>query len=132
MLVLNFSTCYLNIPHKNKWLKNVDVLLKATFRFICFYFYATTRHSSMAAFIFFKLSILLSLLSNSHFGVWSETKQSKGISPPSCSRIECPSYDVIHVGNGYEIRRYNSTVWTSTSPIQDISLVEATRNGFLQ
>ncbi|KAK4256016.1 hypothetical protein QN277_008937 [Acacia crassicarpa] len=52
--------------------------------------------------------------------------------PPTCKRIECPSYDVIHVGDGYEIRRYNSTVWASTSPIQDISLYRATRTGFLR
>ncbi|XP_043702609.1 heme-binding protein 2 [Telopea speciosissima] len=68
-----------------------------------------------------KLSVLIGLLSMSF-----------GIVPPSCSRIECPSFDVIHVGNGFEIRRYNSTMWTSTSPIQDISFVEATRSGFLQ
>ncbi|XP_040990662.1 heme-binding protein 2-like [Juglans microcarpa x Juglans regia] len=89
----------------------------------------------MAAFSIFKLSLLLSLLSNSHhLGLWSgaSNRESVGISPPSCSRIECPSYDVVHVGNGFEIRRYNSTVWMSTSPIQDISLVEATRTGFLQ
>ncbi|XP_028755369.1 heme-binding protein 2 [Neltuma alba] len=52
--------------------------------------------------------------------------------PPTCKRIECPSYNVIHVGDGYEIRHYNSTVWASTSPIQDISLVGATRTGFLR
>ncbi|KAG2676259.1 hypothetical protein I3760_12G044600 [Carya illinoinensis] len=88
----------------------------------------------MAAFGIFKLSLLLSLLSNSHLGLWSgaSNRESVGKSPPSCSSIECPSYDVIHVGNGFEIRRYNSTVWMSTSPIQDISLVEATRTGFLQ
>ncbi|KAG9149966.1 hypothetical protein Leryth_010035 [Lithospermum erythrorhizon] len=34
--------------------------------------------------------------------------------------------------NGFEVRRYNSSVWMSTSPIDDISFVEATRNGFLQ
>ncbi|KAK7847376.1 hypothetical protein CFP56_006694 [Quercus suber] len=89
----------------------------------------------MAAFNLFKLSILFSILLNSHFGLCSETSNkqiSKGLSSlPACSRIECPSYDVIHVGNDYEIRRYNSTVWASTSPIQDISLVEATRTGFL-
>ncbi|KAA8524070.1 hypothetical protein F0562_010499 [Nyssa sinensis] len=88
----------------------------------------------MAAFNLFKLSLLLSLLSDSKLGLWSSetSKSTVGTFPPSCSRIECPSYEVIHVGNGYEIRRYNSTVWMSTSPIQDISLVEATRTGFLQ
>lgn len=113
--------------------------LKATSRIICIYFCRpqTIKYSiSMAAFNLFKLSILLSILLNSHFGLCSETNNkqiSKGVSSlPTCSHIECPSYDVIHVGNGYEIRRYNSTVWASTSPIQDISLVEATRTGFLQ
>ncbi|KAE8703354.1 Ubiquitin-specific protease 15, putative isoform 1 [Hibiscus syriacus] len=85
----------------------------------------------MAAFIPFKLSLLLSLLSN--IGFLPETsKNNVGIFPPTCNRIECPSFDVIQQGNGYEIRRYNSSVWMSTSPIQDISLVEATRTGFLQ
>ncbi|XP_028755370.1 heme-binding protein 2 [Neltuma alba] len=52
--------------------------------------------------------------------------------PPTCHRIECPSYDVIHVGDGYEIRHYNSTVWASPYPFQDISVVEATKTGFLR
>ncbi|KAG5050581.1 hypothetical protein JHK87_002779 [Glycine soja] len=78
-----------------------------------------------------KLSLLLSLLSVSLLlGVRSDTLQNVGAIAPTCKRIECPSYDVIHVGNGYEIRRYNSPVWISNSPIQDISLVEATRTGF--
>ncbi|KAK5844243.1 uncharacterized protein LOC108480878 [Gossypium arboreum] len=85
----------------------------------------------MAAFIPFKLSLLLSLLSN--IGFLPETsKNNVGIFPPTCNRIECPSFDLIEVGNGYEIRKYNSTIWVTTSPIQDISLVEATRTGFLQ
>ncbi|XP_008782851.2 heme-binding protein 2 [Phoenix dactylifera] len=54
-----------------------------------------------------------------------------GSYPPTCERIECPSYDVIDGGNGYEIRRYNSPVWMSTSTIEDISFVNATRIGFL-
>uniref|UniRef100_A0A1D1YMI0 Heme-binding protein 2 n=1 Tax=Anthurium amnicola TaxID=1678845 RepID=A0A1D1YMI0_9ARAE len=50
---------------------------------------------------------------------------------PTCGRIECPDFDVVEEGNGYEIRRYNSTAWMSTAtPIDDISLVEATRKGF--
>ncbi|KAJ4982099.1 hypothetical protein NE237_032936 [Protea cynaroides] len=65
-------------------------------------------------------------------GTCSRTLENVGKFPPSCSRIECPSYDVIHVGNGFEIRRYNSPMWTSTSPIQDISFNKATRSGFLQ
>lgn len=90
----------------------------------------------MAAFNLFNLSLLLSLFSN--LGIWPETRTNHGLgfSPPSCNRIECPSYDLIHSGSGnghaYEIRRYNSSVWISTSPIPDISLVGATRTGFLQ
>jgi len=78
-----------------------------------------------------KLPLLLSFF----FSVWflgasSDSLQNVGALPPTCQRIECPSYDVIQVGNGYEIRRYNSPVWISNNPIQDISLVEATRTGF--
>ncbi|KAJ7948858.1 heme-binding protein 2 [Quillaja saponaria] len=76
----------------------------------------------------FKFSLLLSFFSVSLLGVLSVA----GAIQPTCKRIECPSFDVIHVGNGYEIRRYNSTVWISTSPIQDISLRESTRIGFLR
>lgn len=79
-----------------------------------------------------KLSVLLSLLSNLNLGLWQESSKDLTLFPPTCNRIECPSFDTIHVGNGFEIRRYNSSVWTSTSPIQDISLVEATRTGFLR
>ncbi|KAM7503859.1 hypothetical protein LguiB_002763 [Lonicera macranthoides] len=90
----------------------------------------------MAAFSLFNVSLLLSLFSN--LGIWPETRTNPdlGFFPPSCNRIECPSYDLIYSGsdNGYayEIRRYNSSVWISTSPIPDISLVGATRTGFLQ
>ncbi|OMO74618.1 SOUL heme-binding protein [Corchorus capsularis] len=80
-----------------------------------------------------KLPLVLSLLSNT--GLLPETSKNNNnvaIFPPSCNRIECPSFDVIEVGNGFEIRRYNSSVWMSTSPIQDISLVDATRTGFLR
>ncbi|KAF3442286.1 hypothetical protein FNV43_RR16202 [Rhamnella rubrinervis] len=81
----------------------------------------------------FKLSLLLSLLSNLNGGLWPDTThKSFEVFPPTCNRIECPSFDTVHAGNGFEIRRYNSTVWMSTSPIQDISLVQATRTGFLQ
>ncbi|CAA6665258.1 unnamed protein product [Spirodela intermedia] len=45
---------------------------------------------------------------------------------------KCPTYEVVDQGKGYEIRRYNSTAWTSTAAIEDISLVEATRTAFLQ
>ncbi|KAL5565343.1 hypothetical protein UlMin_028507 [Ulmus minor] len=86
----------------------------------------------MAASSIFNLSLLFSLLSSLNLGLWPETQKSFGIFPPTCNRIECPSFEIVHAGNGYEIRRYNSTMWSSTSPIQDISLVEATRTGFLQ
>lgn len=52
--------------------------------------------------------------------------------PPTCNRIECPRYDVIDSGDGFEIRRYDSPVWASTAPIPDVSLRQATRAGFLQ
>ncbi|KAF7836529.1 heme-binding protein 2-like [Senna tora] len=47
--------------------------------------------------------------------------------PPTCERIECPTYDVLQSNDAYEIRRYNSSVWASASPVQEISIVEATR-----
>ncbi|EOA37064.1 hypothetical protein CARUB_v10010190mg [Capsella rubella] len=84
---------------------------------------------------FFKLSFLLSLLSGGSdlFGPGAESGPAQiGKFPPSCNRIECPSYDLVHSGNGYEIRRYNTSVWVSTKPIQDISLVDATRTAFFQ
>ncbi|XP_078431601.1 SOUL heme-binding family protein [Wolffia australiana] len=57
-------------------------------------------------------------------------KKKLGFFPPSCNRIECPTYEVVAQGNGYEIRRYESTAWTSTQPMEDISLVNATRTAF--
>ncbi|KAL2476539.1 SOUL heme-binding family protein [Abeliophyllum distichum] len=88
----------------------------------------------MAAFNnLFNLSFLLSLLSSSNLSLLPGNHGEKvGVFPPTCNRIECPSYDVIHTGNGFEIRRYNSTMWISTSPIDDISLVGATRTAFLR
>ncbi|XP_047179991.1 heme-binding protein 2-like [Vigna umbellata] len=85
-----------------------------------------------AATIACKVSVLLSLFSVWFVYVSSDSLPNVGALPPTCQRIECPSYDLIQVGNGYEIRRYNSPVWISNSPIQDISLVEATRTGFLR
>ncbi|KAG9448020.1 hypothetical protein H6P81_014148 [Aristolochia fimbriata] len=55
-----------------------------------------------------------------------------GVFPPTCNRIECPKFNVIHAESEFEIRKYNSTMWSSTSPIEDISFVDATRKGFLQ
>lgn len=71
------------------------------------------------------LSLFLTILSVSLFGVLSEI-------PSSCKHLECPGYNVIHVGNDFEIRCYNSTVWISTSPIDSASLVDATRVGFMR
>lgn len=80
----------------------------------------------MAATNTFNLSLFLTFLSVSLFSFCVAK------TPPTCNRIECPSYDVLQEGNGFEIRRYNSPVWISNSVIQDISLVEATRTGFLR
>lgn len=90
----------------------------------------------MGAIKLLELALFLNLISSSgHLGgfrVWSSSSEVKPHSfPPTCKRIECPIYDMIQQGNGYEIRRYNLSVWISTSPIQDISLVQATRSGFL-
>ncbi|CAA2984380.1 Hypothetical predicted protein [Olea europaea subsp. europaea] len=87
----------------------------------------------MASLNLFNLSFLLSLLSSSNLSLWPRNHGEKvGVFPPTCNRIECPNYDVIHTGNGFEIRRYNSSTWISTSPIDDISFVGATRDGFLR
>ncbi|KAL0406602.1 UNVERIFIED_CONTAM: hypothetical protein Slati_3974100 [Sesamum latifolium] len=87
----------------------------------------------MAAFDLFKLSFLLNLLSASNLNLWAGNKAGPvGVFRPTCNRIECPSYDVIHTANGFEIRRYNSSMWMSTKPIDDVSFVSATRTGFRQ
>lgn len=87
----------------------------------------------MAALGIFKLSVLLSLFSGSNLSSPQGTKGGNvGVFPPTCNRIECPSYDVMDTGDGYEIRRYNSSMWISTQRIDDISLVDAGREGFLQ
>ncbi|KAK4850129.1 hypothetical protein QYF36_004037 [Acer negundo] len=79
----------------------------------------------------FALMTLFSVSTHSSI-VTGTGKEAIQIYPPTCTRIECPNFKTIHVGNGFEIRRYNSSVWITTSPIQDISLVQATRTGFLQ
>ncbi|KZV19404.1 heme-binding protein 2-like [Dorcoceras hygrometricum] len=82
----------------------------------------------MAALGILKLSFLLtSLLPTSNL-----INSNVGVFPPTCNRIECPSYDLIDSGDGFEVRRYNSSVWISTQFVDDISLVDATRTGFLQ
>lgn len=91
----------------------------------------------MAVFNLFKLSMLLSLLSDVKLASWPEAWTQKeadavGGFPPQCTRIECPTYDVVHSGDDYEIRVYNSSMWATTSPIDDISFVDGTLTGFLQ
>lgn len=87
----------------------------------------------LAGLSFLKISFLLSLLSGvSDFLNPISEPGHVGKFPPSCNRIECPNYELVHAGNGYEIRRYDTTVWISTEPIQDISLVDATRTAFFQ
>lgn len=87
----------------------------------------------LAGLSFLKLSFLLSLLSGgSDLLVPISEPGLVGKFPPTCNRIECPNYEVVHAGNGYEIRRYDTTVWISTEPIQDISLKDATRTAFFQ
>ncbi|XP_073037802.1 uncharacterized protein [Primulina eburnea] len=84
----------------------------------------------MAVLDIFKLSFLLSLFSTSNLS--SGPGGNVGVFPPTCNRIECPSYDVIDTGDAFEIRRYNSSMWISTQRVDDISFVNATRVGFLQ
>ncbi|CAA0815924.1 SOUL heme-binding family protein [Striga hermonthica] len=89
----------------------------------------------MAALDLFKLSFLVSaLFSGSDLAGSPPEKKAAGVRvfPPTCSRIECPSYDVINTGDGFEIRRYDSSMWVSTQPIEDVSLVKAGSIGFLQ
>ncbi|XP_047162865.1 uncharacterized protein LOC124832650 [Vigna umbellata] len=74
----------------------------------------------------FQFSVLISLLLVLFF--WSV----EGKLPQSCKKYECPTYNVVEAGNGYEIRKYDSPVWISTPPIQNKSFVGATRNGFIR
>uniref|UniRef100_A0A0D6QVY1 Heme-binding protein 2 n=1 Tax=Araucaria cunninghamii TaxID=56994 RepID=A0A0D6QVY1_ARACU len=78
------------------------------------------------------ISLLFIQASSSARVIWSDEKPRPKEVAPSCNSIECPVYEVIDQGKEYEIRRYNNTVWMSTSPIQNISFVAATRNGFLR
>ncbi|XP_010416826.1 PREDICTED: heme-binding protein 2 [Camelina sativa] len=84
-----------------------------------------------AALSIFKLSFLLSLLSGGSDFIDSRSQPGQvGTIPPSCIRVECPSYELVYAGNGYEIHRYNATVWISTEPIQGSSLNEASGTGW--
>ncbi|GLJ07049.1 hypothetical protein SUGI_0056530 [Cryptomeria japonica] len=72
--------------------------------------------------------LLLLLIHGQQAVIWSKPEAP----PPSCKSIECPIYDIIEESDSYEIRRYNHTVWMSTSSIRNISFVDATRTGFLR
>ncbi|KAI7746682.1 hypothetical protein M8C21_018294, partial [Ambrosia artemisiifolia] len=51
------------------------------------------------------LSMLLTLLSDVKLGSWTQKEAvTVGGFPQQCNRIECPTYDVVHSGDGYEIR----------------------------
>ncbi|KAK1362393.1 hypothetical protein POM88_046867 [Heracleum sosnowskyi] len=52
--------------------------------------------------------------------------------PPPCSRLECPTYNLIDSGSGgaYEIRKYADIVLITTSPIQGEGFLQATHSGF--
>ncbi|XP_027356838.1 heme-binding protein 2-like [Abrus precatorius] len=79
----------------------------------------------MATTSIFLFSLLSSLLLVSFSGVSGEI-------PNACKNYECPHYTVVEKGNGYEIRRYDSLVLISNSPVQGDSFVEATRDGFIR
>ncbi|KAM3395913.1 heme-binding protein 2 [Capsicum galapagoense] len=59
-------------------------------------------------------------------------KLCNGFYPPICERIECPNYELIESGKDYEIRLYDSPMWMSTAPIDDISMYSASRTGFFR
>ncbi|KAK1319070.1 hypothetical protein QJS10_CPB04g00111 [Acorus calamus] len=50
--------------------------------------------------------------------------------PYNCGILECPSYEVIHSQEEFEIRRYRGAVWMSTHPISSSSYKEASDAGF--
>ncbi|KAF8095314.1 hypothetical protein N665_0337s0022 [Sinapis alba] len=55
---------------------------------------------------------------------------SMGMRPGTCDHYECPTYESVDVGYGYEIRVYKSAVWMSTGPIPAPSMTQATTTGF--
>ncbi|GKC00597.1 heme-binding protein 2 [Tanacetum coccineum] len=76
--------------------------------------------------------LLTTLLSDLKSGTLTSSSTKDVGFPAQCNRIECPTYQVVESGDGYEIRVYNSSMWATTSPIDDISFVDGTRTGFLQ
>ncbi|KAH6756809.1 SOUL heme-binding family protein [Perilla frutescens var. hirtella] len=85
------------------------------------------------AFELLKLCFLVSgFLFRSSVTAANEGGSGVGVFPATCASIECPSYDVVDNGKGFEIRRYNSSMWISTQPIDDFSLVDAGNIAFFQ
>lgn len=50
-------------------------------------------------------------------------------SPPFCHGLDCPKYSVQDIGDGVELRQYESAVWVSTR-VQGAKYGQATRTGF--
>lgn len=50
-------------------------------------------------------------------------------SPPFCRGLDCPKYSVQVVGDGVELRQYDSAMWVSTK-VQGARYGQATRTGF--
>ncbi|KAL1192682.1 hypothetical protein V5N11_020178 [Cardamine amara subsp. amara] len=74
-----------------------------------------------------KLSIYLSLVL---VGSCALTPKPLGMRPSSCDQYECPTFKLVDVGNGFEIRMYDSAVWISTDSISAPSMTQATKTGF--
>ncbi|GAB4846694.1 hypothetical protein Ancab_025700 [Ancistrocladus abbreviatus] len=70
------------------------------------------------------LSLLIAILCTQGSGVSRHFQ----LAPPACTQLECLKYDVIHSGNGLEIRRFQYSVCMSTSPIEDILFSLATQS----
>ncbi|CAI5493345.1 unnamed protein product [Closterium sp. Naga37s-1] len=48
----------------------------------------------------------------------------------SCKNIECPAYQLVHEESDFQIRRYRSSVWAETDPINEVSFKKAVYAGF--
>ncbi|KAI6686756.1 hypothetical protein NL676_032669 [Syzygium grande] len=60
-----------------------------------------------------------------------EGKKASGYGEPAnCKRIECAPYRVVLARPEFEIRRYGSASWISTTPINSSSYDDAVRRGF--
>jgi len=49
---------------------------------------------------------------------------------PSCKLLECPTFSVVHEGDGFEIRKYRNATWVETELLADVSFAAATVRGF--